>query len=112
MGIGGLERRLFDWLALGIAAGLPVAELELTTGSGESLEPLGAERRSVLVAGAEVIGDVPDGLDAACIRLASLAGCTLLEVFFAPAASGWRLFGASPYPDDASRIVTALERMT
>jgi len=112
MGLGGLERRLFDWLALGMGAGLPVMELELTTGRGERLEPLGAERRSVVVAGASVIGDAPDGLEPACIRLAAQARCTLLEMFFAPVADGWRFCGATPFPTDAARIVTALERLT
>jgi hypothetical protein len=112
MGLGGLERRQIDWLLLGMRAGLPVIELELTVGLGETLEPLGMERRSVLVAGASVVGDVPDGHAEACVRLAALSGCTLLEVFFAPAADGWRFVGATPYPSDAARIVAGLERLT
>jgi hypothetical protein len=112
MGLGGMERRLMDWLLLGAQLGLPVVELEWTStpeATKEVMETLSLERRSVLVAGDSVLGDVPDGLDAACVRLAKLAGCTLLEIFFARAGDHWRFCGATPYPADPERVARALE---
>ena len=114
LGLGGWERRLIDWLVLGSRAGLPGVELQWTStpqGTTETFSPLGAERRSIIVAGDTVVGNAPDNLDAACVKLAKLAQCTLLEVLFAPTKDGWRFCGATPYPSGADRIVQALEQI-
>jgi hypothetical protein len=114
LGLGGWERRATEWLILGAEAGLHGIECEWSSDPDEAVrfrQTVGPERRSVLVAGDSVLGEPPDDQRAECVRLATLARCTLLEILFAPTDDGWRYCGATPYPGDPVRIAEALERI-
>lgn len=110
LGLGGVERGPLDWLVLGNLAGLPVVDFKWNM-NADLTEPCGSKRMSVVVAGESVLGNVPRDIEPGCKRLARLAGCTLLELFFVSDPTGWRFCGATPYPSDPARIVTALEQI-
>ncbi len=104
-GFCGNMRHPSAWLALGARAGLPVRRYRQDQDDDPAAAwwaPPAAYGQHVIVAGAAVIG--PDALagphGAACLRLASAAGCPLLGIEFEPdPARGWRMTGASVLPD-------------
>ena len=107
-GLCGQWRQESEWAWLARQAGLPAAPYRQTSSDtldeslGERrLVPAGASASSVIVVGRRVVGTpVSQALAAACVRLAELAGTSLLGIdFVGGPAQGWSFAGASPTPD-------------
>jgi hypothetical protein len=79
------------------------------------LEALGAQRQSLLIAGQRVVGALAAPYGEAARRLATLAGCDLLQVVFGPAAneaSGpageqWKVCEITSFPQVRDREAVA-----
>ncbi|HLL76672.1 MAG TPA: hypothetical protein VK421_15565 [Pyrinomonadaceae bacterium] len=90
----------------GLALGSPVRPASRATlGSAPAhfLEPVGEERRRIVVVGSRAYGDgLPPKLADKCLRLAREVGCELAEFSFARATegSGWRFCGGGSFPFD------------
>lgn len=88
----------------------PTPRATLGNSPAHFLEPVGEERRRVVVVGGRAYGDeLPDALVDGCVGLARSNGCALAEFSFALSADdaaaaedGWRFCGASPSPQDLS----------
>lgn len=141
-GLGGAYRKPVAWLALASQAGLPVPRVRVTSdrrrftvsglvplpvptarepfgaGPGWLVSPLSEDRRSALIVGDRLLGDLPPGLDQTCLRLARLAGVSLLRVYFQATSGGnpdaWVVTGADPLPDlpDDRSVDAVVELLT
>jgi hypothetical protein len=94
-GLCGSWRHRSEWLALAAAAGLPAAPFRMDGHAGGG--GLVAPWRTVLVVGGEALGvELPAAVRVGCVRLAELAGATVLGVELGPDG---RCTGATPLPD-------------
>ncbi|MEO5333470.1 MAG: hypothetical protein H7839_15770 [Magnetococcus sp. YQC-5] len=108
---GRLAGRCLGYRPEGVAGGVslrgeePVGGQEgMALGCGlVCLEDVSKEFVSVLVAGLNVVGDIPDGLKVKCVKLARIVNCELLQLWFAPGRRmvDWRFIMATPLPDFA-----------
>jgi hypothetical protein len=97
----------------------PTARAIIGSAPVHFLEPLGADRRRILVIGEKAQGDLPARLLEGCLRLARAGGCSLVEFTFARAATegDWVFCDANPFPqnlerDEAEALVSLLESPT
>jgi hypothetical protein len=104
-GLSGRWRAPLHWRLLGRQAGLPVVPFTFQS-TDPPANPYGLDGKPsamVLTIGGEPLHDaMPDAIRAAAGRLARLARTPVLGLRFAgidPAAAGWRLLDATPYPD-------------
>jgi hypothetical protein len=106
-GLSGACRHISEWLPLAARAGLPTAAYRQSSADavpemyGERpLFPPGTPMRTVVVLGAAAFGKAPAEIADSCVRLAEIAGLTLLGVDFVVGAEGrWQFAGATPSPD-------------
>lgn len=91
----------------GLAAGAvlrPVSRAILGSSPAHLLEPVGEERRRIVVIGSRAYGseDLPAPLREGCVRLACAAGRSLLEILFARSLDdgAWKVCAAGSFPQD------------
>ena len=104
-GLCGNLRHPSAWASLASRAGLPVRPYRQTSSDDPAAAwqtVRDAATRTVLVIGPELVGPpMLVGLHGgACLRLATMSGCPLVGVDFAPDGDGtWRMVAASVAPD-------------
>jgi hypothetical protein len=96
-GLCGSWRHRSEWLALASAAGLETVPFRMNGDVPDGGFGVGAPARTVVIVEGEALGPgLPATVRAGCVRMAELAGATVLGVELA--ADG-RVTGATPLPD-------------